>query len=57
MGMCHFGITPSVPNLQPWEPAAYPPVSGYNPGTHAIQQEPHREGLGLATPHCENCQH
>lgn len=56
MGMCHFGITPSVPYQQPWDAAAYPPVSGYNPAENVILQELPREGLGLPSPHCENCQ-
>lgn len=56
MGMCHFGITPSVRYQQPWDSAAYPPDSGYNPAGNVILQEPSHEGLGMPAPPCENCQ-
>lgn len=57
MGMCHFGITPSVPHGQQWDPATYPPISGYNPGENVILQDPSQSGIGMPNTNCENCQH
>lgn len=52
MGMCHFGITPSMPSAQPWESGVYPPASAYD-GSQGVmlQPEPHAHG-GQS---CENC--
>jgi len=59
MGMCHFGITPSMPYSQPWESGVYPPASTYDgavlsgpfAGDVYTQSEPHAHG----GQNCENC--
>jgi hypothetical protein len=60
LGMCHFGITPSLPASAPWDSSIYPPMYGQageamiaSPPLSEMYTHPGAHGSGSHNcPHC-----